>query len=143
MLSVASNQLMKERTERLLGLLVSEIRIDVDIEVIAHDEGGQTITDLMRSKNTDADVVIFGLAKVESGSELDYAERLVALAGDSPAVFFVKNSSLFSGDLLLPGDDEQAVLSADGEEPTQHKKEPNHDRSHQRAIRPVRTTGSI
>jgi hypothetical protein len=115
-LSLASNELMKERTERQLAVLIPEIRIGADIEVLVHDEDSEeTIADIIRRRNDDADVVFFGLAKPDEGSEMQYAERLAGLAGDSPVVFFVKNSSLFSGDLLLPGDDEKAVVSPDGE----------------------------
>ena len=36
----------------------------------------------------------------EVGDEEAYAERIERLAGDLPVVFFVKNSSLFVGELL-------------------------------------------
>lgn len=113
-LSLASNDLMRERTERHLSELVSEIRINVETDVLVHDEASdETIGDIIRRRNAEAHVVFFGLAKPDDGAELDYAERLAHLAGDAPVVFFVKNSSLFSGELLVSGDDEQAVVSVD------------------------------
>ncbi len=113
-LSLASNDLMRQRTEHHLAELLSEIRIDVETEVLVHDEdSGETVGDIIRSRNSEADVVFLGLAKADDGEELDYAERLADLAGDAQVVFFVKNSSLFSGELLAPGDDEQAVVPVD------------------------------
>jgi hypothetical protein len=113
-LSLASNELMRERTERHLSELMSEIRIDLETDVLVHDDAsGEKIGDIIRRRNAEAHVVFFGLAKPDAGVERDYAERLSDLAGDAPVVFFVKNSSLFSGELLVAGDDEQAVVSVD------------------------------
>ena len=41
--------------------------------------------------------------------------RLESLAGELPAVFFVKNSSIFGGELL---EDEKAVVDATGAPPS-------------------------
>lgn len=60
-------------------------------------------------------MVIFGLATPEEGSEENYAERLEAMAGDLPVVFFVKNASLFIGELLLPQDAIQETLEKETE----------------------------
>ena len=48
----------------------------------------------------------FGLATPERGEEEQYASRLEEIAGDLPTVFFVKNSSLFVGGLLAPGEED-------------------------------------
>jgi len=73
------------------------------------------VRDLIHEESADAEVVIFGLAMPEIGEEEAYAERLEDLAGDLPTVFFVKNSSMFIGELLKPSADE--TQGEDGEKP--------------------------
>ena len=51
-------------------------------------------------RSAEAEVVFLGLATPKEGEEGEYAERLDALAGDLPTVFFVKNASCFIGGLL-------------------------------------------
>jgi len=47
-----------------------------------------------------ADVVFLGLATTAEGSERDYAQRLKELSDELPTVFFVKNATLFPGELV-------------------------------------------
>ena len=98
-MSIASSQIMKEKTERDLATLIPETRIEAEPNVFLKPEG-QTIGDLIHEKSKDAEVVFFGLAVPDKGKEMEYARRIEALAGDLPVVFFVKNSSLFMGELL-------------------------------------------
>lgn len=113
-MSIASNELMVEQTERNLETLISEIRIDADLKVILKPKD-KSVRDLIHEESADAEVVIFGLAMPEIGEENAYAERLEDLAGDLPTVFFVKNSSMFIGELLKPSAEE--TQGEDGEEP--------------------------
>ncbi len=104
-MSVASNELMKLETERHLARLIPEIKIDAEPHVIIKPRE-ISVRDLIHRESADAEVVFFGLNTPEEGTEPEYAERLEELAGDLPTVFFVKNSSLFIGDLLTPDNDE-------------------------------------
>jgi len=122
-MSIASNELMVEQTERNLATLIAEIRIHAEPKVILKPKD-KSVRDLIHEESADAEVVIFGLAMPEIGEEEAYAERLEDLAGDLPTVFFVKNSSMFIGDLLKPSAEEtQREDAKDGEgiNPNGHK----------------------
>ncbi|UCD84290.1 MAG: Na-K-Cl cotransporter [Deltaproteobacteria bacterium] len=98
-LSLASNELMKVQTERHLNRLIPEIRIEARPRVIIKPED-KSVRELIHEESKDAEVIFFGLAMPDKGDEEEYARRLKELAGDLPTVFFVKNSSLFIGELL-------------------------------------------
>ncbi|NOZ12959.1 MAG: amino acid permease [Acidobacteria bacterium] len=98
-ISIASNELMKKRTERYLEWLIPEIRIHATPRVIVKPKE-ESLLELIHRESGNAHVVFFGLADPESGKEAAYAKRLQEIAGDLQTVFFVKNSSLFMGDLL-------------------------------------------
>lgn len=98
-ISIASNELMKSQTERYLSRLMPEIRIHAIPRVLLKPKE-ESVLDLIHRESGDAEVVFFGLADPEHGKELDYARRLQEIAGDLQTVFFVKNSSIFMGDLL-------------------------------------------
>jgi hypothetical protein len=100
-MSVASNELMKGETERTLARLLPDIRIeaDVDVRVKGSDE---SVRDVIHEVSADADLVLLGLATPVAGQERVYAERLTELANGLKGFFFVKNNSLFIGDLVSP-----------------------------------------
>jgi len=98
-ISIASNELMKKQTERYLNRLMTEIRIDAIPRVLLKPKE-ESVLDLIHRESRNVEIVFFGLADPEHGKELDYARSLQEIAGDLQTVFFVKNSSLFMGDLL-------------------------------------------
>ncbi len=98
-MSIASNEIMKEKTQAELEMLIPKTRIEAEIHVFEKPEG-KTIVETIHEKSKNAEVTFFGLAVPKKGDEVEYAKRLDALAGDLPIVFFVKNSSLFMGELL-------------------------------------------
>ncbi|MGH0038551.1 MAG: Na-K-Cl cotransporter [Myxococcota bacterium] len=106
-LSVASNELMKVETERTLAALIPEIRIqaEVEVRVKAPDE---SVRDVIHGESANADVVLLGLATPARGEELEYAERLFELAEGLRGFFFVRNNSLFIGDLVSAEEPEPA-----------------------------------
>lgn len=99
--SIASNQLMQEKTERLLAQLIPEIRIKARIEVMVKPES-ITVKELIHQQSAKADLVFLGLATPEEGGEEDYAQRLTELAAGLPSLIFVHNGSLFIGELVSP-----------------------------------------
>jgi potassium/chloride transporter 4/5/6 len=105
-LSVASSELVKTNTERYLEKLLPEIRIKAEAKVFLRSPE-KSIRDLIHQESANAEVVIFGLAVPALGEEDAYAQRLEDLAGDLPVVFFVKNSSVFIGELLQPNGEEE------------------------------------
>lgn len=101
--SIASNEMMREQTEKLLEDLLPDIRIEAEPNVIVKPED-KSILELIQEESATAEVVFMGLAVPNKGEEDVYAKRLENLAGDLTTVFFVKNSSLFVGELLQPSD---------------------------------------
>ena len=100
-MSLATTELMQQKNETFLRGLVDEIRIDADIRVLLKDPEAK-VADIIRHESRDAEVVLLGLATPERGQEAEYARRLEALSEGLPNVFFVKNASLFVGDLITP-----------------------------------------
>jgi len=98
-MSIASNEMVKEQTEKHLEDLLPDIRIDAEPNIIIKPDD-KSIFELIHEQSANAEVVFMGLANPEKGTEEAYAERLEKLAGSLPTVFFVKNSSLFVGELL-------------------------------------------
>jgi potassium/chloride transporter 4/5/6 len=98
-LSLASSELMRTRTETYLTKLLPEIRIEAEVRVVLKPKD-QTVTELIHRESAEAAAVFLGLEVPAIGDEEAYAERMDRLAGDLPVVFFVKNSSLFVGELL-------------------------------------------
>jgi potassium/chloride transporter 4/5/6 len=99
--SLATTEIMQQQTEAFLRRLIAEIRIDADIRVLLKDPEAK-VADVIRHESRDAEVVLLGLATPERGDEANYAARLEALSEGLPNVFFVKNASLFVGDLITP-----------------------------------------
>lgn len=99
--SIASNQLMQRKTERLLAQLIPEIRIKARIEVMVKPDS-ITVKELIHRQSAKADLVFLGLATPEEGKEEDYAQRLSELAAGLPSLIFVHNGSLFIGELVSP-----------------------------------------
>ena len=100
-MSIASSDLAKTQTERSLTTLLPEVRIDATSRVILKPPDS-TVNEVIHRESSGADVVFFGLAMPDPGEEERYAGRLEELAGDLSTVFFVKNSSLFTGELVMP-----------------------------------------
>jgi amino acid transporter len=104
-LSVASNDLMKRNTEHALERLLPELRIDAEVEVLVKPPG-TGLRDLIQAESRDADAVLLGLDTPPEGQEDEYARRLAELADGLPTFFFVKNASLFVGELVSSGSPE-------------------------------------
>ncbi len=100
-LSVASSELMREKTELFLHQLIPEIRIDAQIEVSLKPDD-VSVREMILQRSGDADLVLLGLATPEEGEEQSYATRLYQLAEGLPSCFFIHNGSLFIGELLTP-----------------------------------------
>ncbi len=106
-LSVASNELMREKTENFLKKLIPEIRIGAKVEVSIKPDA-VSIKETILQKSGDADLVLLGLGCPEEGDEESYAKRLYQLAEGLPSCFFIHNGSLFIGELITPdGEDLQ------------------------------------
>ena len=98
-MSIASNELTQQQTESYLRKLIPEIRIKAEPHVVIKPKE-KSVSEMIHEMSGSAEAVFLGLATPEPGKEEEYADRLDRLAGDMPTVFFVKNASLFIGDLL-------------------------------------------
>ncbi len=117
-MSVASSEIMRAHTERALNQLIPEIRIQADVRVILKPPDA-TVVEVIQRESAQAAVVFLGLQSPDPGTEEAYAAKLAKLSGDLPVVFFVKNSSLFIGELLEPpeGEDEPQKDEAGPDQP--------------------------
>ncbi len=117
-MSIASNAHAKQQTERYLRELIPSIRIAAEPQVILKPKD-TSVHDLMKAHSSEADVVFLGLATPKRGQEEQYARRLVELAEGLPTVFFVRNASVFVGQLVKnpdepsPGADAPAGAAGD------------------------------
>ena len=100
-ISIASNEFMKTQTEQYLQKLFPEIRIEAESEVIERPKD-VNLREVIQQESAEADVIFFGLATPGRGEEESYAQRMDELSEGLGTVFFVKNSSLFVGELLTP-----------------------------------------
>jgi potassium/chloride transporter 4/5/6 len=98
-MSIASNELTLQQTASDLAKLAPELRIEAEPRVVVKPRD-KSVAEIIQNESADAEIVFLGLATPLAGEEADYAERLEKLAGDLPSVFFVKNASLFIGELL-------------------------------------------
>ncbi len=104
-MSIASSEMVKTRTEKYLDELIPEIRIEATSRVILKPKD-LTVMQLIQRESAEAEVVFMGLGTPAPEDVESYAERLEELAGDLPVVFFVKNASMFVGELLEPPEEE-------------------------------------
>ena len=98
-LSMASNELMKAETERMLEQLIPEIRIDAEVHVFVKPPE-ESVAQVIHAESGEADLVLLGLATPRPGEEDAYAKRISELASGLRGFFFVKNNTLFMGNLI-------------------------------------------
>ena len=98
-MSLAADEDAREKTEKDLTKMIADIRI-VAYPRVRILESGESVADVIHAESARADIVFLGLAVPENGQELAYARRLETLAEGLDTVFFVKNSSLFTGELV-------------------------------------------
>jgi hypothetical protein len=105
-LSLASNEMMKQSIENSLARFLPDIRIPVEVSVMLRTSD-RTVQEVIHEHSADADIVFLGLnIPDEIGALPGYAERLQELAEPLRTVFFVKNSSPFVGQLIQTTDEQ-------------------------------------
>ena len=97
--SIATTEMMAERTVRTLDEMIRAARIGAQFEVIRKPED-ETILEIIHSRSKDADVVFLGLKEIDVGEAEDYVERLLQLMSGLRTVLFVRNAGQFRGQLL-------------------------------------------
>jgi len=97
--SIATSEMMEERTVRSLDEMIRAARIGAEFEVIRKPED-ETILEIIHSRSKDADVVFLGLKEIGPNEAEDYVERLLQLMSGLRTVLFVRNAGQFRGQLL-------------------------------------------
>ncbi|MEA2024889.1 MAG: Na-K-Cl cotransporter [Actinomycetota bacterium] len=97
--SIATTEMMEQRTVRSLDEMIRAARIGAQFEVIRKPEN-ETILDIIHSRSKDADVVFLGLKEVGPDEAEEYVERLLQLMSGLRTVLFVRNAGQFRGQLL-------------------------------------------
>ena len=99
LISVVQRDEDTESARQALNKLSVDSRIVVEPEVIVK-KPGEAFPDILDRTSADADVVFLGLKTPLEGEEVEYAEQLQRFAKNLRTVFFIKNSSVFQGQLL-------------------------------------------
>ena len=97
--SLASSELMRERTQHHLDELLPELRIKARTDVLIKPDD-MTVREMIFAQSRDADVTFLGLPVPEVGGEAEAAQRMASMAEGLSTVFFVNNSSPFGGELV-------------------------------------------
>lgn len=98
-LSIASNEVKQKETEAALAKLLPAVRIQAQTKALVKPKE-QTIREIIQQESGAADLVFLGLGSVAPGDEEVYAQRMLEMAENLNSVFFVKNASLFVGELI-------------------------------------------
>ncbi len=99
LISVVPREEDAESARQAINRLSVDSRIAVEPEVIVRKQG-EAFPDILDRTSAEADVVFLGLKTPSDGEEADYAEQLRRFAKNLKTVFFIKNSSVFQGQLL-------------------------------------------
>lgn len=112
--SIASSEMMRLHTEKQLSQLIPAIRISAEVHVRLQPKE-QSVRTIIHEVSAEADIVFLGLAPPDNEQELPtYAQRLLDLALPLRTVFFVKNSSLFVGQLVQTTEQVTASVESEG-----------------------------
>ena len=103
LLRMVSDESEKEGAEAELRKLSADSRISAE-PMIVIKEKGELFEHVLSRVSSSADVVFLGLNTPAKSEEDDYAKKLEIFAEPLKAVFFIKNSGIFQGQLLETGD---------------------------------------
>ncbi len=98
-MNIVNNKTQKKEAETNIKKLSKESRINASPFVIVKPSE-KTFEQIIHETSKDADAVFMGLNTPEKGEEEIYAHKLKNLISGLKTVFFIKNSSIFQGQLL-------------------------------------------
>jgi len=102
LLRMVPDESAKENAEAELRKLSADSRIAAEPMIIVKEKD-ELFEHVLKRVSSSADVVFLGLNTPEKGEEEDYAKKLEIFAKPLKAVFFIKNSGIFQGQLLETG----------------------------------------
>jgi amino acid transporter len=97
--SIATSDMVAERTERSLRAMIAAARIAASLEVIRKPEG-ISVQELITDRSADADVVFLGLRSIDAEEADGYVDRLLQLMSGLRSVMLVRSAGPFRGQLL-------------------------------------------
>jgi amino acid transporter len=97
--SIATSDMVAERTERSLRAMIAAARIAASFEVIRKPEG-VLIQELITDRSAGANVVFLGLRSIDPEEAERYVDRLLQLMSGLNSVMLVRNAGPFRGQLL-------------------------------------------
>ena len=106
LLRMVPDESAKESAEAELRKLSADSRINAE-PMIVIKEKDELFENVLSRVSSSADVVFLGLNTPEKGDEEDYAKKLEIFAAPLKAVFFIKNSGIFQGQLLETGEEKK------------------------------------
>ncbi len=103
--SVATSDMIAERTATSLQRMIASARIDATLEVIKRRDGGGSIQETIAERSQEADVVLLGLKTIGMAEAEDQVERLRGMLAGLPTAILVRSAGPFRGQLLGVEDD--------------------------------------
>lgn len=97
--TIVETEAERETMLSTLRQLLSEVNINAKPRVIVRDKS-KTVLQIMREASKEADVVFCGLKLPESDEDAAYAEWLFKMASGFRNTIFVRNSSVYAGELI-------------------------------------------
>jgi Amino acid transporters len=104
LLRMVPDESAKEVAESELRKLSTDSRIAAEPMIVVKEKD-ELFEHVLSRVSSSADVVFLGLNTPEKGEEEDYAKKLEIFAKPLKAVFFIKNSGIFQGQLLETGNE--------------------------------------
>jgi len=104
LLRMVPDESAKEVAEAELRKLSTDSRIAAEPMIVVKEKD-ELFEHVLSRVSSSADVVFLGLNTPEKGEEEDYAKKLEIFAKPLKAVFFIKNSGIFQGQLLETGNE--------------------------------------
>ncbi len=97
--SIATSDMMAQRTERSLEEMLRAARIGAEFEVIRKPED-RTVQEIIHDRSRDAEVVFLGMKEIQPNEAEGQVDRLLDLMSGLQTVLLVRNSGPFRGQLL-------------------------------------------
>ena len=106
LLRMVPDESAKESAEAELRKLSADSRISAEPMIIVKEKD-ELFENVLSRVSSSADVVFLGLNTPAKEEEEDYAKKLEIFAESLKAVFFIKNSGIFQGQLLETGEEKK------------------------------------
>ena len=94
-LLITENKHKKAPMKKRINYLLNKHRMSAEVVIIFKDKSDD-VHDIIKTRSSEADLIIMGMAEVQHGKEKDFIERSDSLYNDLGTLALVKASSFFS-----------------------------------------------